>query len=95
MEVQCTEYSMQAGQNCTILEKLGLIVNVFLKKQVIFPLLPFFTFLFFAYILGETYLSISLRSFIIDVYACKINDLNICQNRSSKQTPKDPSVCVL
>ena len=58
VEVQCTEYSRQAGQNCTVLEILGLFVYVLLKK-VIFPILPFFTFIFVVYILRgkATYLS--------------------------------------
>ena len=52
-EVQCTEYRVQAKQNWTILEKLGLFVCVLLKTSF-FSALLLFNFLFFVYILSES-----------------------------------------
>ena len=61
------EYIRQAGLNCSILEKLGLFVYVFLKTSFFFQcflcLLSYFLFTF----KGEN-IYLSLRSFSIDVY---------------------------
>ena len=55
-EVQCTEYRVQAKQNWTILEKLGLFVYTvcIIKNKFFYTVLLLFNFLFFIYILRES-----------------------------------------
>ena len=76
------------------IRKIGVkFVNVFLKKQVI--LLPSFAFLFFVHILRED-ISLSLRSFILDVYAGKISTKYMIWIKPSlKQSTADLAVAVL
>ena len=65
------EYIRQAGLNCSILEKLGLFVYVFLKTSFFFQcFLCLLSYFLFTVQGGNIYLS--LRSFSIDVYSGKM-----------------------
>ena len=87
------QYSRQAGQNCTTLEKLGLFVYVFLKTSYFSSASFVYFFIFWLHFRGE--ISFYLSDHLVLMCTPTKCLLNICQNRSFKQTPADRSVCLL
>ena len=73
--------------------KIWVVCLRFLIKQVIFCSAYCLYFHIFCLHFKGANSFLSLRLFSIDVY--KICSLNICQNRSLKQTSADSAVCVL